>query len=744
MSYLTLAYRRKLHPRRVLAVCVVLALFVTCRHDARADEYGSDISLTPYFETAETAKDVEDLPLLSSEAAISVVGTTSEVTVTQRYENSGEVPIEARYVFPASTRAAVRKLTVTIGERRIEARIEKRKEARAAYETARRHGTRAALLEQHRPNVFEMNVANIMPGETIDVELVYSELLVPQDGEYTITYPTVVGPRYSNALTAPGERGGWIGNPYLPKENGGAAHHTDIVVRLATGVPLLSLRSPTHSVRPVFHDESHAEVRLDGERSAGTRDFELKYKLRGAAIQTGVLRYAGENGDYVLAMVQPPARSAESEIVPREIIFVVDVSGSMNGFPIETAKVLMTNLLESLRPIDRFNVILFAGGNSMLFPQGSESATPDKVRRAAVFVESAQTGGGTELIPALGRALSITAPEGVSRTIAVITDGLVSVEREGYKIVRESLGDANLFTFGIGTSVNRALLEGLARAGRAEPFVVTSASEAPAAAEKFSEYLRAPLLTDISVTFEGTPLHDIEPVKQPDLMANRPLVILGRLPRGASSRIVISGRTARGEFTTTLECPAESASRTSTALRALWARERIQRLDDDYSLFPALETRNQIERLGLEHSLLTQFTSFIAVDTAAANIRNAPLHSVSHPIPLPDGVTSSAVSGSTGTAQPPSPRQFGGHIGGGSARVIRYNDGRVTESVDGVLTYLEGSFGALAMLVFAGACLILVCLKRYKSGSVAGVLALCMFTLRSLMATFFNDQSILK
>ncbi|HQN20281.1 MAG TPA: VIT and VWA domain-containing protein, partial [Syntrophobacteraceae bacterium] len=430
---------------------------------------------------------------------------------------------------------------MTIGERTIIAEIQKREEARAKYEQAKQEGKSASLLEQQRPNVFQMNVANILPGDEIRTELQYTELISPSEGIYEFVYPTVVGPRYSNqseATAPPSEQ--WSKNPYL--HQGEQPPYTfDMAIRLTTGVPIQEMTCASHQVDIRYEDPSVASVALAAkEKSGGNRDFILKYRLAGAQIDSGLLLYEGKEENFFLLMVQPPKRFEPGQVPPREYIFIVDVSGSMHGFPLDISKRLLRDLLGNLRPIDAFNVLLFSGG-SQLLAERSLPATAENVKRAMEVIDNQQGGGGTELLPALKRALQLPRSEKAARTLVIATDGYVTVEPEAFDLIRKGLGSANFFSFGIGSSVNRFLIEGMARAGAGEPFIITKPHEASAVAEKFRKTIESPLLTQIRLNLGTFDAYDVGPSAVPDVFAERPVVICGKWRGRPEGSITLQG-----------------------------------------------------------------------------------------------------------------------------------------------------------------------------------------------------------
>jgi Ca-activated chloride channel homolog len=605
---------------------------------------GDDKTLSPYFFVKSDDPTVDQLPLKSTSALVNISGVISDVQVTQVYKNEGKKPLEAIYIFPASTRAAVYGMKMTIGKRVIEAKIKKRDEARRDYEKAKEEGRSASLLEQQRPNVFQMNVANILPGDEIKVELKYTELLVPEDRIYQFIYPAVVGPRYSNKpAETPSASEKWVQNPYLSE--GEAPHYTfDITVNISAGMPIKELVSLSHKVRVDYSNMNTVEITLDkSEKSGGNRDYMLSYRLDGNQIQSGLLLYKGEKENFFLLMMQPPKRVTNSEIPGREYIFIVDVSGSMHGFPLDISKKLLENLIGNLRATDKFNVLLFSGG-STLMSEESLPATSENVKKAINIIDRQQGGGGTELLPALRRALSLKKSENYARTIIIATDGYVAVEEEAFDLIRNNLNNANMFAFGIGTSVNRHIIEGMARVGMGEPFVITKPGEAQEKAERFRAMIQSPVLTQVKVNFNGFNAYDVEPITIPDVLAERPVIVFGKWKGKSQGTITLSGVSGTGRYTDTIKVEGVKPMKTSTALQYLWARHRITLLSD-YNMLRSNDKRiKEVTDLGLTYNLLTTYTSFVAVDTEIRNLDGRST-TVNQPLPLPQGVSNYAVGG---------------------------------------------------------------------------------------------------
>jgi len=602
-----------------------------------------DATLSPYFWVKSEDPSLDQLPLKSTAVQAEIAGVIADVKVTQVYRNEGRKSLEAVYVFPASTRAAVYGMKMTIGQRVIQAKIREKAQARQEYEQARAEGRSASLLEQQRPNVFQMNVANILPGDEIRVELSYTELIVPVEGTYEFVYPTVVGPRYSNtpvAQAAPSEK--WVANPYT-KQGEAPLSTFDIRVKLAAGMPIHRALCETHKTAIVYNGASEVDVRLDAtEHRGGNRDYILRYQLAGGQIQSGLLLAKGSDENFFLLQVQPPRAVKPAQIPPREFVFIMDVSGSMGGYPIETSKVLIKDLVSHLRPQDRFNILVFESGSAVWSPSGSKAGTEENLREALSFIGSKSGGGGTEIVSALRRALALPRTEGMSRTFVMATDGYISVEPAVLDVVRENLGGANMFAFGIGTSVNRHLIEGIAHAGMGEPFVITKPEEAAAQAERFRQYIASPVLTGVQVSFKGLQAYDVEPLHVPDVLADRPVICFGKWKGEASGTVEVSGLSGDGAFHQTFQVSQARVMESSASLRNLWARHRIQLLGDYAGLGQGQQLA--ITELGLKYGLLTEYTSFVAIDSLIRN-EGGQAETVTQPLPLPQGVSNLAVGG---------------------------------------------------------------------------------------------------
>jgi Ca-activated chloride channel family protein len=616
----------------IVVIFLIVSLLAASIHGQESEITEEKDSSSPYF-LVQGESDVESFPLLETKADVKIAGVTAEVELTQVYKNDGKKTIEAVYVFPLGTKSAIHAMRMKIGERIIDAEIEETAKAQQIYEDAKNQGKVASLLEQKRPNVFQMKVANIMPGDEVKVIVKFTEILIPEKGIYEYVFPTVVGPRFTGEQK---DKEDWTATPYLhEKEN--PPYKFDIKVNLKTGIPLAEVSIPTHKVN-ISKDNDEATITLaKDEKYGGNRDFILRYSLQGNKIQTGLLLYPGKEENFFLLLVEPPDRVDIDMVPPREYLFVVDVSGSMYGFPLDVSKALIKKIMEGLREKDYFNILFFSGGSQVLSPTPLP-ATKENKKKAIEMVMSQTGGGGTELLNALQRIVALPKKEGLSRIVVAATDGYVSVEKEAFDLISKNLGELNFFAFGIGSSVNRYLIEGMARTGKGEPFVITNENEAKETADKFLNYIQHPLLTDIKTSFKGFDAYDIEPVSLPDLFAQRPLVLFGKYKK-ASGNILVTGKTAGGNYKKKIAIDAEMEDSDNSAIKYLWAREKIARLDD-YARVGA-DVKDEVTKLGLKYHLMTQYTSFVAVDKIIR--KTGEVVTVKQPLPLPQGVSDYAV-----------------------------------------------------------------------------------------------------
>ncbi|HKS26369.1 MAG TPA: VIT and VWA domain-containing protein [Pyrinomonadaceae bacterium] len=598
---------------------------------------------------------VGNCPLKRTNVKAEISGFLSRVRVTQEFENPFKEKIEAVYTFPLPQAAAVDDMTMQVGDRTVRGRILRREEAQAVYEAAKTNGQVASLLDQERPNIFTQSVANIMPGEKVTVEISYVETLKYEDGTYEFTFPMVVGPRYIPGA-ATGRQGtgtspdtnkvpdaSRITPPVMP-EGMRAGHDISLEVMLDAGVSLDGITSKSHEIDVDRRSASSALVRLKNRTEIPNRDFTLRYDVAGKLMSDAVLTHRGGRGGFFTMILQPPERVSAEDVTPKELVFVLDTSGSMNGFPIEKAKETMKLALDSLYPQDTFNLITFAGDTHVLFEK-PVPATPENMRKAQAFLASRTGGGGTEMMKAIRTALDPSDAQNHVRIVCFMTDGYVGNDMEIIGEVQKH-PNARVFAFGIGSSVNRYLLDKMAEEGRGEVEYVSLNEDGSRAARRFHERVRNPLLTDISVDWAGLPVADVYPKRIPDLFGAKPVMVTGRYTGHASGTVKLRGKINGREVVREIPVNLPEADSNHDVLATLWARTRIDDLmSKDYNGAQQGAMKDGLQetitQLGLEYRLMTQFTSFVAVEEVVVTDGGQPRR-VEVPVELPAGVSNNA------------------------------------------------------------------------------------------------------
>ncbi|MCI8542157.1 MAG: VWA domain-containing protein [Lachnospiraceae bacterium] len=660
-------------------ILLLSALLLTAARPSTAfaleeDEAEEDKLLAPYFVIQSEGADISTdyFPLKSTEVTTNINGAIAETYVVQTYENQGDKPINAQYVFPTSTTATVHGMTMEIGSHRVTATIKEKEEAKEEYEEAKEEGKSASLLEQKRPNVFTMDVANIMPGDTARIELHYTELITCRDGEYEFVFPTVVGPRYIAPQDSSGPvpddavpskeipeedsqeaadasdgdeeaADGWAASPYLPE---GVMPDSEyhINISLSTGVPIADVTCKSHEINVAKETDSLARITLaDTKDFAGNRDFILKYRLTSESVQSGLVLTENNSEKYFFLTVQPPERFTPDDIPPREYIFVLDVSGSMYGYPLDTSKDLIRNLVSGLKETDTFNLVLFSDDTYLLAPQ-SLAANSKNIQKAIDLIDEQEGGGGTSMLPALTKALSVPMNEDIARSVVIITDGYISNEDDIYDLINQNMDTASFFSFGIGCSVNDYLIKGIAQCGMGESFLVTDSEDAESSAERFAAYIESPLLTGITVDYEGFDVYDVATATPSILYAQKPLILFGKWRGEPAGTITVSGKAGNEEYKQEISVADATVDAENESIRYLWARTKLDQLAGYGSVRNDDSVKEEITQLGLDYNMTTPYTSFVAV---VDEIRNEEGESedVKQASPLPLQVSNLAIGG---------------------------------------------------------------------------------------------------
>jgi Ca-activated chloride channel homolog len=600
----------------------------------------------PAATVAESGDD--PFPLRSIAVRAEVSGPVAHVTIHEVFGNRNKVPSEAVYVFPLPHQAAVHGMSIRTKGKLVRAVIQRRNEARATYEEASRQGKTASLLEQQRPDVFTQSVANLMPGDTIGVEL---ELDMPlaHAGEWTeFVFPTVVGPRFCPPGKVPDM--GKIGAPRLPP--GMVAPQTlDMQVRLDAGFPVLALESPTHCVASQGkRDGSQSwqgpvEVRLDHGAAVPDRDFVLRWKTRKASASATVLVDGNGKDGHFLLEIQPPAQSDATNATPKELVFLVDQSGSMGGEPIALVKRAMRKALETMEPRDKFQIIGFSNSVVKFAPQ-PVAASKANVAKGLSWVDGLSANGGTYMLDGVREAMLTPVDDNSLRILAMMTDGYIGNESEILEWVSKHLDHrTRTFAFGVGSAVNRSFLYEFGLAGGGKTEFVTLDEDPAVAVERFRGRIDRPVLTDVQLDWHGLDVATVTPMRIPDLFAGEPLLITGKFKSAASGHVTVRGTVAGQEVAMDVPVDFERAQKRS-AIGTLWARARIEEMSRAGNHQPGDDTVELMTRLALDYRLMSQWTSFVAVADSVVNEGGHQQH-MTVPLPMPRGVSPAALGGGT-------------------------------------------------------------------------------------------------
>ena len=627
-------------------------------------------------------------PLLKTDIDADVQGDLARVTVTQTFANPLDRAVHATYLFPLNEQAAVNAMVMEVGDERVQAKIQRIEEARATFDKAKSEGRAAALLVQHRPNMFTQNIANLMPGLPIKVKLTYAQTVPRLDGAYELVIPLVVGPRYQpqGAGVAPDQpaspggvqhwnaRTGTAGDAtaaasktaysqweveqlpaYPPAFELNAPEQIDpervgLAIHLNAGMTIANIESRTHPITTQNVESGRAEVRLANGRTLDNRDFVLRYTLAGTRTQAGLLAYRDERGGFFSLLLEPPQVPAAADITPREMVFVLDCSGSMHGLPMDASKAFMRAALRRLRPTDSFRIIRFSDAATEFSTQPLP-ATPDNIQAGLRYTDTLDGEGGTEMSTGIRQALAPPVPPGALRLVTFLTDGYIGNEAEILQLLKIHLGDARLYAFGVGTGVNRYLMSEMGRVGRGFTRYMDPTEDLEKVAGELADRLQSPVLTDIQIDWGGMEVSDQSPDRLPDLFAGQSLRIQGRYGRPGRQEITVRGLVQGRPAALPLQIDLPETSTQGEAVPVIWARSRIG--DLQYQLTtgahqPGHEAVNvdalkqRITELGLNFALVTPWTAFVAVSEKIYNPNAAQTPTLPVPVAQVKGVTERA------------------------------------------------------------------------------------------------------
>ncbi|MEG4486737.1 VIT domain-containing protein [Microcoleus sp. D2_18a_B4] len=691
-----------LSPQRLLSAGIALLAAIECGawlapHAARAKDPGENYSsVSPkilasndvncnggrspetrcpvgglFVKTPNTTSE-QVFPLKQTEVKAKIAGNISRVEVVQKFENPFPESIEAVYVFPLPDEAAVDDMEIKIGDRIIKADIKRREEALEMYEQARKQGRSAGLLEQERDNIFTQSLANIKPGEKIEVTIRYTESLKFVGGDYEFVFPMVVGPRYISRNSTPpnlvrgGDRSGAdrINPPVLPP-GARSGHNIAVSVEIDAGVAIGDVRSTSHQIT-TDRRGNIVQVQLANSDTIPNKDLILRYRVAGENTRSTVLTQSDQRGGHFATYLIPALNYQTNEIVPKDVVFLMDTSGSQKGEPLAKSKELMRRFIQGLNPNDTFTIIDFANTTQAL--STTPLANTAENRQSAInYIEKLQANGGSELLNGIQAVMNFpAAATGRLRSIVLITDGYIGNENEVLALVQQSLKPGNrLYSFGVGGSVNRFLLNRLAEVGRGTSQVIRQDEPSAEAAEKFFSQINRPVLTNIQISWEGMgEKPEIYPIAPPDLFASQPLVLFGKKTDRAPGQLRIRGTLAGGKayeqvlpvnFAQSGGRQRESTSVAATAtdfgnpaVAQLWGRSRIKDLMNQ--MFGG-ETKSLVEAVtntALTYRLLSEYTAFVAVSEEVRVEADGTRRRVQVPVELPQGVNYEGIFQSEG------------------------------------------------------------------------------------------------
>ncbi|MFH1719200.1 MAG: VIT domain-containing protein [Planctomycetota bacterium] len=585
------------------------------------------------------------LPLKHTDVQGQISGYIATVDVTQKFHNPYGEKIEAVYVFPLPQNAAINEFIMTIGERRIRGIIRERKEAEEIYRQARSQGYVASLLTQERQNIFTQKVANIEPGKSIDVNIKYFNTLAYADGWYEFVFPMVVGPRFNPPCSTEGVGAVARGKPgisgqktevqYLkPGERSG--HDISLAVDIDAGVAIEQVACPSHVVTNSSASRERRTIKLSSLDSIPNKDFVLRYKVAGKTVKSALVTHRDERGGFFTLMLYPPENLSYLKRAPMEMIFVLDCSGSMSGKPIAKAKEAITRALKKLEPDDTFQVIRFSNNASQL-GANPLPATPENIRKALAYVESLRGSGGTMMIEGIKAALDFNHDPRRFRLVSFMTDGFIGNESEILAAVHQRLGASRIFSFGVGSSVNRYLLDRMAKLGKGAVAYIGIDDSAAETVDLFYERISHPALADVAIGWGDMQVTDMYPSSIPDLFVGRPVIITGRFKGRRDTTIRVTGKV--GDLTQAIDIPVNLTDSASThpGIPCVWARKRIETLANQATYDTDSDLTGEIKQVALEYGLMSAYTAFIAVDSSRKTAGDYGT-TVAVPVPVPEGV----------------------------------------------------------------------------------------------------------
>ncbi|MBI5360368.1 MAG: VWA domain-containing protein [Planctomycetes bacterium] len=599
-------------------------------------------------------------PLKHTYVVAEISGFVSHVTVKQIFENPFKEKIEAIYTFPLSANGAVYEMLMQVGNKTVRGEIKRREEARRIYEEARDQGKVASLLDQERPNIFTQSVANIVPGAQVEITIKYVELIPYADGKFTFSFPMVVGPRFMPGEAVGHEGTGWapdttkvpdaskISPPVTPPDTR-AGHDIDLAVNIDAGMAIQDMVSKLHDVNITkSNGNQKAGITLKNKQTIPNKDFVLEYSVAQDDVKSGFLVHKDGDTGYLTLMLIPPKKVKPEQVAPKEMIFVIDRSGSQSGLPIEKAKETMNFILKNMNPEDTFNVIDFSNQVHVMF-ETPQKNTPEIVKKAGEYIATLTGNGGTWMAPAVEKACSTPADANRLRIVTFMTDGYVGNDFEIIDLVKKLRGNSRWFPFGTGNSVNRFLLDNMARMGGGEVEYILLNDPGEEVAKKFYSRISTPVLTDIKVDFGGLAVEEVFPKEVSDLWDQKPLYYKAKYTKAGKGVITLKGFYGGKPYEQKLEVTLPETELANKALSPVWARAKVDMLMDQNLTGVQRgaienELKEEIVKVALEHRIMTQYTSFVAVEETVITEGGKP-KTITVPVEMPEGVSYEGVFG---------------------------------------------------------------------------------------------------
>ncbi len=596
-------------------------------------------------------REIIEFPLKSMKVHIDVKSAMAEYTVEQVFENPVSQTIEAVYLFPLGDEAAISSYEIIIGERVIKGEIKTREEARRIYKKAKEDKHIAGLLEQHKANVFQQSVVNIPAGRSVTVRFRYAEIADYESGRYEIVFPMVVGPRFM-----PAEHRGrspisahHAGTPGTSKTSilydaGYSGPAITLSANINAGVPIHAITSPSHAVTESKLGATSSKIVLANSQGAANRDFILRYKVAGPKTTMGLLTHKNAELGYFVMTVQPKENYKTGDIMPREMVFLIDVSGSMSGSSLDISRTLTKALIQTLSPRDTFNVISFASGTNQM-SRSPIVANQNGIAQGLQWVDALSAGGGTDM--EMGMLRSLTRKPGGDRVrmVYMLSDGFIGNDDVILSAAKKHLSASRIFPIGIGSSPNRYLFDRLGEVGRGFTSYLYEYDEAAAMATELIDRSAYPYLTKLEIDWSGLDVRDLSPAKLPDVYAGQPVVVTGRFKQPGKATVKLKARASGRDVVIPLEVtfPAKERQR---SVAYLWARQRIKELmSKNFGQVQSAE-KKAVTNIGLAFGLVTEYTSYIAVDKTRVVSDTGQVRTIVQPAPMPEGVNAATAIGS--------------------------------------------------------------------------------------------------